>query len=650
MMGRFDEAGAQDRRAQELEPLSLVIKAIAGRDAFFAGRHDAAIEQYYKTLEMEPDFWVARVFLAEALIAKGKHKEALDELRIAKPFSEGHTQSIAQMGRAYARMGQRADALKVIEQLKALSQDRYVPPCRVALVYASLGETDQALYWLEKAYAERDLLLWFLKVEPAYNDLHSEARYIDLLRRLGLADKATGRDQGIHSVAVLPFKNIGDDPKTEFLSDGVAEQIINSLSQVRRRDLKVRPFTSVARYKGKEPDVPTFGRELNVRMIVSGTLQQQGDDLTVRVALVGVQEESQLWGKQYQRKLIAILDLQDEIARDVAVNLRLQLTGEEEQRLTMRHTEDPDAYRLYREAIYHFSKITEQGIETAIDYCQRAVSKDPKYALAHATLGRCYLALGSIYRGPKETYPEARKHLIQALEIDNALPEAHAGIGVIYLFHDWNWAAAERELKLGSELESNGSSWNRTYYGFYLAAIDKLPEALASIRRSQELDPLAAGPRHNLAECYNRLRQPDQAIAEAQEALKLDPKFVVAYGELGLAYTQKGMPEKALEVLHKGKIQGLIGYVYAQMGQPAEARRELQALNGSTHERRYGAAFAMARIHAALGEKNEAFKWLQTACDERDPRVIWLKVDPTLDNLRSDPMFIKLLKDMGLPP
>jgi tetratricopeptide (TPR) repeat protein len=389
-------------------------------------------------------------------------------------------------------------------------------------------------------------------------------------------------------------------------------------------------------------------------MIVTGTLRREGNDLTINVALVDVGEEHQLWGKLYPRKLSDILDVQDEIARDVAANLRLRLTGEEDQRLTKRHTPDPEAYLLYREGIYHFGKITEQGFETAIDYCQRALKKDPKYALAHATLGRCYLALGSIYRGPKETYPEAEKHLAKALEIDNTLPEAHAAMGVNYLFHDWNWAAAERELKQGIDLESNGSSWNQSYYGFYLAAMDKLPQALTSIRRSQELDPLAAAPRNHLAECYNRMRQYDQAIAEAQEALKLDPKFVLIYGELGLAHTQQRMHEKALEVLHKGKghpwIRGLLGYAYARAEQPAEARRVLEELKGLAKERRFGAAFGIARIHAALGEKDQAFEWLRKACDERDAHVIWLKVDPTLDNLRSDPRFTQVLKDMGLPP
>jgi TolB-like protein/Tfp pilus assembly protein PilF len=527
------------------------------------------------------------------------------------------------------------------------------------MVFASLGEKEQALDLLEKAYVERSTWLAHLKVEPAFAGLRSHPRFIDLLRRMGLADRAAERDRGIHSIAVLPFQNVGGDPKTEFLSDGVADQIIHGLSQVRRRDLKVRPFTSVARYKGKELGVQAYGRELNVQIVVTGTLRQQGDDLTISVSLVDVRDESELWGRTYPpRKREKILDLQDEIARDVAANLRLQLTGEEEKRLTKRYTEDPDAYLLYREAVYHFNNLSPPELEIAIDYCKRAIEKDPNYALAHARLGRCYLALGSIHRGPRVMFPEARKHFFNALKIDSTLPDAHAGLGMIHLFLDWNWSEAQRELKQGIDLDENMPSWNPSYYGFYLAAMGQLPEALASTRQSQELDPLAAAPRNHLAMCYIWMRNYDRAIIDAQKAIELSPNYGLVYRDLGLAYTQKDLHEKAVEALQQGSkltrghlwLRGLLGYTYVRAGQRAEARRVLEELKELAAKGRFGGAFGIARIYAALGEKKQAFAWLRKACDERDPLVIWLKVDPTLDNLRKDPEFIQLLKDMGLPP
>jgi serine/threonine protein kinase/tetratricopeptide (TPR) repeat protein len=657
-MGRFDEAEAEYRRALELDPLSLIINAIAGRHYYYAQRYDAAIQQYRKTLEMAPDFWVARFFLGRAYAANGMHAQALAELQAVREVSGDHTGVLSLMGQIYALMGRQAEARKVIAELKALEKERYVPPQDVAVVYASLGENEQALDWLEKAYAERSLGTHYLKFDPAWTGLRSHPRFIKLLQKVGLADKAAQREQDIHSVAVLPFQNVGGDPKTEFLSDGVADQIINSLSQVRRRDLKVRPFTSVARYKGKGLDIPTFGRELNVQMLVTGTLRQQGDDLAISVAVVDVREDNQLWGHTYRGKRGAILDLQDQIAREVAAKLRLQLTGEEEKRLTKRDTEDPEAYLLYREAVYHFNNLSPQSLETSIDYCRRAIRKDPKYALAHARLGRCYVALGSLHRGPKTTYPEARKHLMKALDIDANLADAHAALGVINLFLDWNWPEAQRELKQGIDLDSDMPSWNPSYYGFYLAAMGQVPEALAVTRRSQELDPLAAPPRNHLAQCYTWMRQYDRAIAESQKALELNPNYGFAYRDLGLGYSQTGLHEKAIAALQQGLklttgqpwIQGLLGYAYARAEQPAEARRVLDDLKGFAANGRWGCAFGIARIHGALGEKDQAFEWLRKACDERDPQVVWLKVDPTLDSLRTDPQFAQVLKDMGLPP
>ena len=266
-------------------------------------------------------------------------------------------------------------------------------------------------------------------------------------------------------------------------------------------------------------------------------------------------------------------------------------------------------------------------------------------------MARSYILLGTTHQGPRETFPEARKHVAMALKIDDSLPEAHSALGLTYLFDDWNWAAAEREFKQAIESDP-GVPLTRNIYGFYLAAMGRLPEALASVQRGQELDPLAAPRRHEVSMCYNWMRQPDQAITEAKRALELDPNFVLSFAELGRAYTQKGMYDEAIAAM-KGqghpRIRGFLGYTYAMAGRKEEAQKILDELKGLP-QRRFGDAFALVRIHAALGEKKEAFEWLSKAQDERDPLVIWLKVDPTLDSLRSDPRFAQVLKDMGLPP
>ena len=462
--------------------------------------------------------------------------------------------------------------------------------------------------------------------------------------------------KAIEALAVLPFENVGGDPKTEYLSDGLADHLINSLSQVRRQDLKVRPFSSVSRYKRQKIDVPTMGRDLKVQVLVTGTLHQQGDDLSISVALVDTRDDNQLWGQRYQNKRDAILDLQDQIARDVAANLRLRLTGEEDQRLTKRSTEDPEAYLFYREGLYHWNKFTEEGLKTGIEYFERALKKDPNYALGYVWLAESYVLLGSLYRGPRETFPEARKYLTKALAIDDTLSDAHTALGLIYQTHDWDWPAAERELTQAFTLGSS-SVTTLNMYGFYLAAMGRASEALVYMQRNIDLDPLAARTRNELAMCYNWMRRYDQAIVESQRTLELDPNFPFAYAELGSALVQRGMHEEAIARLSKAldsgqshpRVKGMLGYAYAVAGKGTEARKVLEELERAS-QGRFGFALSIARIHAALGEKDQAFEWLRKAGDERDPHVIWLKVDSTLDNLRTDLRFAQVLRDMHLPP
>ena len=235
------------------------------------------------------------------------------------------------------------------------------------------------------------------------------------------------------------------------------------------------------------------------------------------------------------------------------------------------------------------------------------------------------------------------------------LSDAHSGLGLIHAFHDWDWPAAERELKYAVAPGSSAASNNS--YGFYLAAMGRPSDALVYIQRNADVDPLAAYGRNELAMCYNWMRRYDQAIAAAQKAMELNPDFPLAYAELGTAYVQKGMPEQAIAELQKtpkigerhARVRGMLGYAYAAANKRNEAQKVLEELKGLS-QGRFGFALPIARVHAALGEKVQAFEWLRKACDERDPHVIWIKVDPTLDSLRSDPQFAKVLKDMGLPP
>ncbi|MFO0813920.1 MAG: protein kinase [Gemmatales bacterium] len=484
--------------------------------------------------------------------------------------------------------------------------------------------------------------------------LHSARDLALSLRQLvSSPSRHESEQRTVEAIAVLPFENVGNNTETEFLSDGIADHLIISLSQVRRSGLKVRPFSSVSCYKRQRPSATLIAQQLKVQMLVTGTMHQVGDNLWLSISLVDPQEDHLLWGKRYQSKLDAILDVQDQIARDVAVHLKLQLTGEEEKRLTKRYTEDPEAYLLYREAMYHWNKFSEEGLSTAIEYCQRALRRDPEYSLAYVGLARCYNVLGNIFRGPRETFPESRKCLTIALSLDNTLPETHANLGTIYLFHDWDWPAAERELKQAIKLGLDHPI-DQTLYGFYLAAMGRPTEALSFIRRALQLDPQAARAWYELTMSNNWLGQFEEAITNARKAIELDPSFPFAYVELATAYALSGLMTEAVSILEKQiqagqrhpRVRGTLGYVYALSGQRTRAQLILEELNAQSS--RYSHAFEIARIHAVLGNTDQAFEWLQRACDERYWAVIYLKIDPTLEMLRSDSRFEQLLSHMGL--
>jgi TolB-like protein len=301
---------AESRHAQELDPLSPMANTTLGWAFYFGRQYDQAIEQFKKTLEIDPHFWLAHDYLAKAYFQKGMYEEASAEFQMAKTLAPSTLEIVADLGYTHAVSGRKREAQMYLEELKELSKRRYVAPFLFAFLYSGLGEKERAFEWLEKAYEARSDKLTYLEGEPMFDGLRLDPRVIDLLRRIGVADKAAERDRSIHSVAVLPFVNEGGDPKTEFLSDGIADQIINSLSQVRRRDLEVRPFASVSRYKGRKPDLPAAGRELNVQVIITGRVRQQGDDLRIGVALVDVldaREVNQHWVGDYPGRAGAAL-------------------------------------------------------------------------------------------------------------------------------------------------------------------------------------------------------------------------------------------------------------------------------------------------------------------------------------------------------
>ena len=460
------------------------------------------------------------------------------------------------------------------------------------------------------------------------------------------------RGKPIDSVAILPFVNDGADPNTEYLSDGITESLMSNLSQL--RNLRVMSRSSVFRYKGREIDPRTVGRELNVRAVLTGRVVQRGDGLAISLELVDAQDNSQIWGAHYNRKFADILASQTEITREISEGLRLRLTVEEQRQLAKRSTGDAEAYQLYLKGRFYWNKVTEDDIKKGIGYFNQAVERDSSYARAYAGLADSYLALGTSYVRPKEAFPIAKVYAARALELDGTLIEAHATMGAIDFFYEWDWSKTEKELKLVVERKPESADpFACTLH--YLDVLGRPDDAIVEIRRIIELHPVSLAISAEIGCASYYAHRYDQAIAQSRETLEMDPNFGPAYYGLGRAYGQKGMYDEAIGAVNKARtllagdpsVVAELGYVYAASGKRGEARDVLRGLKEEA-TRKYVDPYFFAIIHTALGEKDQALVWLEKAYEERSGSMPFIKVEPKLDSLRSDPRFADLMRRVGL--
>jgi DNA-binding winged helix-turn-helix (wHTH) protein/TolB-like protein/Flp pilus assembly protein TadD len=450
----------------------------------------------------------------------------------------------------------------------------------------------------------------------------------------------------IESIAVLPFLDEAAGTETDYLNDKIAESLINSLSKLPK--LRVVPRSMVAQYKGQEIDPRTVGRELNVRAVVTGRVRRHGDTISIQADLIDLENVAQIWGQIYDRKLADILIVQDDIARNIFENLRLRLNVEEKKRL--------EAYRLYLKGRNSWNKRTASELQQGIQYFQQAIDTDPNYAPAYAGLADCYNML-VVYGAalPADGFPKAKEAAIKALEIDESLAEAHTSLAFIKFRWDRDRVEAERGFRQAIKLQPSYAPAHQ-WYSSYLAALERFDEALAEARRTQELEPLSFTASAHLGWILYLSGQNDRAIEQGTEILKLDPNAFPALRYRGLAYEQKRMYPEAIADFQKGvKLSGsplmlaLLGHAYAASGQREAAQKVLNELN-DLQGRRYVSPYTIAAIYAGLGEKDQAFKWLDKAEEVRDIWLMNLKVDPVFTALRSDPRFPDLLVRTRLRP
>ena len=458
----------------------------------------------------------------------------------------------------------------------------------------------------------------------------------------------------IDSIAVLPFGYTGTNSNLEYLSEGMPESIISSLQQLASLK-KVIALSSVMRYKGKDTDPQVVRQALGVDAVLISKINQLEDELSIRVELVRTGDNSRIWGEQYKRKASEIFNVQEEISSAIAENLRLKLGGEEKKRLAKRYTENPAAYQDYLTGRFYWNKRTKEGVLKGLEYFNKAIEKDPSYALAYAGLADSYALMGRYsYLSPMESYPKGVQAAERALEIDKTLGEAHTSLAFIKRYHDFDWTAAEKEFRLALEFSPNYATAHH-WYALQLSMLGRHGEAIAEIKRAVELDPLSLIINTNVAWVQYFARDYDRAIENFKKTLEMDPNYALAHERLGQAYLEKGLFAEAIAELGKAvnlspgntEILAALGHAFAVSGKREEARKILEKLN-ELSQNSYVSAYDKATVYLGLGEDDKALEYLEKAYEERAGYVSIIRADLRLQRLHTNPRFIALLKKMNL--
>ena len=509
--------------------------------------------------------------------------------------------------------------------------------------YVEEGNLAQHIFMLRKALGENTESPGYIETIPRRG-----YRFVAALKEIEDED----HDKGIDSLAVLPFFNASDDPNMEYLSDGITESIMNSLSHLPQ--LKVMARSTVFRYKGPDVDPREVGNILGVRAVMMGRVQQLGDHLVISAELVDVQDGSRIWGDQYHRKSSDIFALQDDLAWEISEKLRLRLSGEQKEQLTKRFTENREAYESYLKGRYAWGRRANEDLKKGVEYFRQAIAKDPNYSLAHAGIADCLLLLGLFGSdSPREIMPQAKAAAMKSIQLDESLGEAYASLAQIEFIYDWDWTAAQADFQQAARLSATYPTAHQ-WHGEYLASMGLFDQGLAELKRARDLDPLSLIINTNLGLTFYWARRYDLAIEQLERAIELEPNFFRAHLHLGMAYERKLMYREAIAELETARcinenswtIAGL-GQAFASFGERAEAEKLLDQLL-ELSRCQYVSCATIAVLYAGFEDRaDQTIEWLEKAFEERSGLLIWLNVWPIFDNLRSDARFVRLLKRIG---
>jgi DNA-binding winged helix-turn-helix (wHTH) protein/tetratricopeptide (TPR) repeat protein len=467
--------------------------------------------------------------------------------------------------------------------------------------------------------------------------------------RRGSAANPVQGEAAIRSLAVLPFQTLGAKSGDEYLGLGMADALITRLGNTGK--IIVRPTSSIQRYAEKETSPQAAGQEQGVDAVLDGRIQRGADRVRLTVQLIRVRDGVQLWGESFEKEYTDIFALEDSLSERVAQSIRLKLTGEETRRFTKRATARPDAYEAYVKGRYFWNKRTEKGMIKGLEYFRQAIALDPTFAEAYVGIADSYATLG-LYAmlPPKEAFPAAKEAAKRALEMDDGLAEAHASMGFIYFYYDWNAAEAVKEFQR-SLAENPNYALAHSWYGENLAAMGRFQEASIEAQHAMEDDPLSLIIGSNAGWTYSLAGKGDQAIEILKKAIEIDPSFPRTHFRLGRAYEQKKSYDLAISELQQAVnlspgdacYKGSLGHAYAVSGHGIEAHKVLQDLEGRLGQT-YVPAYAIALVYAGLGENDRSIGWLERAFDDRSTSIAFLKLDPELSGLHSNPRFEQLAR------
>ena len=458
----------------------------------------------------------------------------------------------------------------------------------------------------------------------------------------------------IESIAVLPFVNEGGNADIEYLSDGMTEMLIGSLSNL--PNVNIKPRSSIFRYKGKVVDTQTVGKELNVQAILTGSLGQRGQEVSLYVELIDISLDKVVWSQTYNRKQSDLVSLQSDVARDVSSKLRSKLSGEDQAKIANVYTTNSEAYQLYLKGNYYTSKFSKEGIRKGEAYFEQAIELDPNYALAYNGIAYGQLIAMDWFSSPRVAGPKARDNVAKAVALNDKLAETQLLRGLVAHWIDWDWKTAESSFKKAIEL--NPSAFRPYgYYAWLLTNMGRNDEAIAFAKQGQQIDPISPETNFYLGVALLSSGRSDEAIARFQASIDLDPTYFYSYNFLGRSYLQAGKKQEALAAYKRAlelepenyENSANLAYAYGVTGGRAEAEKIIEYLKERA-KTDYVSPYYFAIAYAGLGKNEETFKSLERACDDKsDSLVLYLTADPQMQGIRSDPRYKDLLKRMNLP-